>query len=154
MLPESIEIVQFKAEYQKIFYEMNKSFIEDYSFMDDYDYRVLKDPENEVIAKGGQVFVALADKEPVAFLGIVPKAKGAELVKFIVHEQYRKQGLGHKLIEEALVYAKQKQWSPIMAETSSKLQSSIRFFEQHGFKKITQQSSDIERVDTWLELII
>ena len=48
----NIEIFEYRPEFQKIFEKLNRQWIEEYFQLEDYDLKVLKNPQQEIIDTG------------------------------------------------------------------------------------------------------
>jgi len=96
----------------------------------------LNDIEQSYFSRGG-IFRVLEDKEGavVGSYGLHATQPGVcELRKMYLHREYRGQGLGRRLLEDALANARQLGFHRVTLETASVLKGAIRLYERHGFK--------------------
>lgn len=90
-----------------------------------------------------RVWVADSEEAVVGWLhaylavrvGVVPFI---EIVGLIVDERYRGEGIGSKLVEEAIIWAKLIGIS-VRVRSNSKRDATHKFYQSHGFKLLKQQ---------------
>ncbi|MCG2615568.1 GNAT family N-acetyltransferase [Terrimonas sp. NA20] len=87
--------------------------------------------------KGSAYFVALSDNEVVGGGGIFPTeglpAGTCELVKMYLRKEARGTGLGKKLIETSLDWAKEQGYNNVYLETMPELKPALKVYEKFGF---------------------
>lgn len=87
------------------------------------------------------IFVAMDDDQPVAFTQLYPKYSSARLTKnwilndLYVDANYRKQGIGEKLIRTAMDFAKKQGSSFVQLETAVDNYTAQSLYEAIGFVK-------------------
>ncbi len=83
---------------------------------------------------GSNFWVALNDGELVGTIGLLGKTeKLAYLKRMVVKKEFRKQGLGQKLLQTALAFARKHGFTTIYAGTVQENPNAIKFYEDHGF---------------------
>jgi putative acetyltransferase len=95
----------------------------------------LKDIEQSYLQRGG-VFYVLEEKDGaiIGSYGLYPIQAGVcELRKMYLHRDYRGQGHGRRMLEDALAKARQLGFGKITLETASVLKEAIRLYESYGF---------------------
>ena len=53
-----LEIVAFETRYASSFFELNKTWLEAHFLIEPYDFKVLQNPREMVLEKGGYIFLA------------------------------------------------------------------------------------------------
>ena len=96
----------------------------------------------ELFQKPGSIyFVALMDDELVGGGGIYPSdglPNGTcELVKMYLLPEARGIGLGKRIIEECLAFAKENGYSQVYIESMPELENALKVYEKFGFKYIS-----------------
>ena len=96
----------------------------------------------ELFQKPGSIYyVALMDDELVGGGGIYPSdglPNGTcELVKMYLLPEARGIGLGKRIIEECLAFAKEKGYSQVYIESMPELENALKVYEKFGFKYIS-----------------
>jgi ribosomal protein S18 acetylase RimI-like enzyme len=89
------------------------------------------------------IFVAIADDQPmpVGFIQLYPTYSSVRVVRnwilndLYVDKEYRKQGIGEKLIEAAMNFAKQNEAKFVQLSTAVDNYTAQSLYEQIGFKK-------------------
>ncbi len=81
------------------FRTLNEEWIQRHFSLEEKDERTLNDPEGQIVAKGGQVYVAELDGERVAAVALLAYGEGDfELSKMAVSPSMRGKGIGRRLI--------------------------------------------------------
>lgn len=98
-------------------------------------------------------WVVEMDGKVVGGIGIAPfdeERKICELQKFYVHKEAQGLGLGRKLMETALDFAK-KYYSQCYLETHHKLEVAAKIYEKYGFELLSEPipGSEHSAMDRW-----
>lgn len=103
---------------------------------------VFEDPTTDHLSelfteKNSALFVAEVDGQLSGCCGIFPTEglpeKCAELVKFYVGKDFRGKGLGKKLMEESIAYAKKSGYQSIYIESLPEFYTAVSIYEKQGF---------------------
>ncbi|KAA3616863.1 MAG: GNAT family N-acetyltransferase [Calditrichaeota bacterium] len=143
-----IEIVPYKPKYYKIFNELNKEWINAYFRMEAADLTTLNNPTKYIIDKGGFIFIALFDDQPVgvvAMLKMNDPLYDFELAKMAVSQNFQGKGIGYQLGEAVIRKAKMVGARNVYLESNTKLKPAIALYKKLGFKKIAQHETPYER---------
>ena len=62
------EIINFKIEYEKDFYDLNIEWLKEFFLVEDYDQKILSNPQKHIINKGGSIFFAKKIKKLLGLL--------------------------------------------------------------------------------------
>ncbi|HTH81595.1 MAG TPA: GNAT family N-acetyltransferase [Mucilaginibacter sp.] len=87
------------------------------------------------------IYVALDAKSPIGFTQLYPKFSSGRAEKnwilndLYVDENYRKQGIGKKLIDAAINFAKEKNAKFVQLETATDNYNAQHLYESSGFIK-------------------
>lgn len=91
---------------------------------------------------GSYYFIALIDNKLVGGAGIFPTEnlpKGTcELVKLYLHKDARGTGLGKKLLNTAMQWAKENGYTQVYLESMPELSKAVTIYENVGFRRIDQ----------------
>lgn len=102
------------------------------------DLLLLSDPSEEVIAEyiGDCVkFRALSDGETVgALLLLKTRPKTMEIMNVSVYERYQNRGIGKRLINKAVEYAKEKKMSAVEIGTGNPGAMQLLLYQKCGFR--------------------
>ncbi|HSN21515.1 MAG TPA: GNAT family N-acetyltransferase [Usitatibacter sp.] len=103
--------------------------------------RDLEDPIASYGGRGGQLD-AVADESGriVGCCGVAPLAGGAcELKKMYLAREARGRGLGRRLLERALAFARGRGYARMELETASVLEQAIALYESAGFRPLERR---------------
>jgi GNAT superfamily N-acetyltransferase len=95
----------------------------------------IDDIEQAYFARGG-TFRVLETQEGfiVGAYGLYPMDDGScELRKMYLRKDYRGQGLGRRLLDDALTDARRRGFKSVVLETASVLKEAIALYESYGF---------------------
>ena len=95
----------------------------------------LKDIEQAYFARGG-TFRVLENEDGaiIGAYGLYPMGnQTCELRKMYLHRDYRGQGLGKRLLDNALADARRLGFASVVLETASVLKEAIALYESYGF---------------------
>jgi ribosomal protein S18 acetylase RimI-like enzyme len=149
-----IEIVPFAAEYADAFYALNRAWLDAHGLYEPPDEAQLADPENEILAPGGAIFIALRNGEVVGTSAVAPHGPDeVELAKLTVIESARGVGLGRRLVECCIEYARHTSARRIVLVSNSKLGAALRLYESLGFAHRPMPATvPYETADVFMEM--
>lgn len=132
----NIKIEKYSPKYKSDFKNLNLEWLNHYFEPEPIDKKILSNPENEVIDKGGMIFFALLNNKVVGTCAMMKIDDTFELSKMAVTESARGKQAGYVLCEAAINFAKEKKVKSIFLSTSQKLQAAINLYDKFGFKPI------------------
>ena len=152
----SIIIDIFKKEYKSDFETLNLQWIKKYFKVEEEDSRILKNPESYVIDGGGQIFFALKNGKAIGTAAMVlTKEKIFELSKMAVDSRYQGLGIGRKLINECISFAKKKSADEIFLITNDQLLPAMELYYSSGFELDEDYDDNrYERGNTKMKLLL
>ncbi|MGB0261242.1 MAG: GNAT family N-acetyltransferase [Henriciella sp.] len=134
-IPADLKIVEYRPELAPEFYRINQEWVSSMFVMEDTDQRVLSNPDDEIIKKGGQII--FAEKKGRGIVGtcaLMPSGDGDyELTKMGVLERARGLKAGEFLLVEILRRARQMAIRRLYLLTNSKCEAAIHLYEKFGF---------------------
>lgn len=137
-----IDIITFKDEYCDDLKRLSYEWLEKYVSVEPEDERILNNPKEVVIDKGGHIFFAKCGDEIVGTVSLIKVDKDTyELAKFAVTERFQGLKIGTQLMEKCMQIASQENVKKIILYTNHKLASAIKLYEKHGFKNIPLTNS-------------
>jgi putative acetyltransferase len=129
------EIVPFRAEDGEAFYALNRAWLDEHGIYEPPDEEQLGDPDGSIIAPGGAVFIARRGGEVVGTAAIAPHGAGEmELAKVTVIESARGRGLGRRLVERCLEFARGAGARRVILMSNARLAPAVRLYEAVGFE--------------------
>jgi GNAT superfamily N-acetyltransferase len=147
--PEKIQIVPFAPLYAKAFRDLNEEWISKYFVMEATDYKALDHPQEYIIDKGGEIFIALYNDEPVGVCAMINMIDDPdfdfELAKMAVSPKAQGNNIGCLLGQAILEKAKSLGGKTVFIESNTILVPAINLYLKLGFKKITNRPSPYQR---------
>jgi N-acetylglutamate synthase-like GNAT family acetyltransferase len=83
-----------------------------------------------------RIWIAEVESHIIGCIAIVQvDQQTAQLRWFLVDPAYRRRGLGHRLMTEAINFSRAQQFQTVVLWTVSELESAARLYQQFGFQK-------------------
>jgi ribosomal protein S18 acetylase RimI-like enzyme len=128
------KVVTFHRQYRADFARLNYAWITKLFAVEPLDQRILDNPEQEIIAHGGEVFFAISGGKVVGTVALkVETATTFELTKMAVDESRRGSGYGKLLLDAAIAHAKSKAAKHIVLSSHTSLTPALTMYRQVGF---------------------
>jgi GNAT superfamily N-acetyltransferase len=149
-----IAVVPFRRELAPAFRQLNLDWIERLFRVEAADLKVLDDPEAAIIATGGMIFFALEGETAVGTVAMIRTAGDRyELAKMGVAGAHQGRGIGERLGQAGIAWARGAGARLIFLETNSRLGNAIRLYQRLGFRHAPHpRPSDYARSDVYMEL--
>lgn len=147
---KQLEIIEFKEEYAKHFYELNIEWLKTYFYVEPFDEEVLSKPQKYIIDKGGHVFFAKLNDEIVGTVALMPlDDKGTfELTKMAVSPKHRGYKIGQQLMTKCIDFAKEHEFSTLLLYSNTLLENAIYIYRKYGFVEVPlEENSPYKRSD-------
>jgi putative acetyltransferase len=136
-----IEIRQLQiGEDGTAFRTLNEEWISRYFELEEKDLEILGDPENNILRKGGRIFIAHFEHQAVGCVALIPMADGVyELSKMAVSPSFQGRGIGRRLLEHAIEQARALGARSLFLGSNSILKSALHLYEAVGFRHVPPQ---------------
>ena len=146
----------FQPGDEEAFRMLNEAWITKYFRLEDKDRETLEDPHSHILSPGGQIFIAVRNGQRIGCCGLIALARGSmEVAKMAVAESERGQGIGRKLLDSAIDYARVHRVRRLYLETNSSLANAIHLYESAGFERVPAeriQPSPYARANVYMEM--
>ncbi|HUH47714.1 MAG TPA: GNAT family N-acetyltransferase [Arenibacter sp.] len=152
---KEVQIVDYESKYQSVFRSLNEEWIATYFEMEEADYKVLDNPKDYILDKGGKIFVALYNNEP---LGVCALIKGSnpnydfEMGKMAVSPKAQGRNIGWLLGQAVVNTARELGGTNIYLESNTILKPAIGLYYKLGFQKLAGQVSPYKRTNIHMVL--
>ena len=149
------EIINFKIEYENHFYDLNIAWLKEFFLVEDYDQKILSNPQKHIINKGGSIFFAKKNKKIIGVVALMPTDEFDvfELTKMGVKKSFRNQGVGRLLINKCIEKVKLDKLKKVIIYSNRKLENAIYLYKSFGFTEVElEKKSNYQRADIKLEL--
>ena len=128
------EVVRFRPEWAPRFERLNREWIEQFFTMEAADRKLFEDPAAGILGTGGMIFFAHDGKEVIGTCGAIRlDAERFELAKMGVTARAQGGGIGRRLAEAAIAFAREAGAQQIVLFTSSRLGPALLLYRQLGF---------------------
>ncbi len=129
------DIVPYRPEYREAFESLNRRWLEDHALLEPADLLCLQDPEGYVLGKGGEVFFAIEADRVVGSCAAIPASPSRwELAKLAVAPEAQGKGLGRRLCDRVIQYARDAGATEVVLTSNTVLVAAIALYESLGFR--------------------
>jgi len=119
------------------FRTLNEEWIASLFRIEEKDRITLGDPQGQILAHGGQVYIAEDNGAIVGTVALVRYSEGTyELSKMAVSPATRGQGIGRRLLAYVIEEAKALNAHTLFLGSSTKLKNAIHLYESLGFRHV------------------
>jgi putative acetyltransferase len=148
-----MEIVAFQPRHAEAWRALNEAWIGKHFTLEAKDREVLDDPVGKIIAKGGHIFMAEREGEPVGCVGLIAMADGGfEVAKMTVSEAARGTGLGRILMQACIDKAREVGAPRLYLETNDSLGPALGLYRASGFVDLPPRDTPYARANVFMEL--
>lgn len=151
----TVVIIPFSSDLKEPIRTLNLEWLNKYFKVEPKDERVLSNPQEEIIDKGGMIFYAKYNDKIVGTVSLLKMNDTEfELSKMAVTDGVQGLGIGIKLMEHCVKAAEENQLKKIIIYSNRKLVPAITLYEKFGFKEIPLEAGIYERADIKMEKLI
>ncbi|BAP29641.1 transcriptional regulator [Chryseobacterium sp. StRB126] len=150
-----VKIISYEPQYKEAFKTLNEEWIKKFFVMEPSDYKLLDNPEEEIINKGGYIAFALLNGEAVGTCALVKAHEeplAFELSKMAVSPKAQGKKIGYLLGNALVEKARELKAEKVFLETNSVLVPAIKLYEKLGFKHTPITNPGYDRGDVQMEL--
>jgi GNAT superfamily N-acetyltransferase len=152
---QAVQIVPFAAKYAQAYKALNEEWISQYFKMEKKDYQALDHPKEYILDKGGEIFIALYENEPVGACALVKMDDpdyDFELAKMAVSPKAQGKSIGFLLGKAIIERAKARGGKLLYLESNTILKPAISLYHKLGFQKVIGRATPYERCNIQMEL--
>lgn len=153
---KNVQLVEYEDRYQTAFKALNEEWISSYFKMEETDYKALDNPRSYILDRGGKIFVALYNNEPVGVCALIKMNDpdyDFELAKMAVSPKMQGKNIGWLLGQTVVAAAKEMGASNLYLESNTLLKSAINLYQKLGFRKVVGRATPYERANIQMELV-
>ena len=155
-MKNDLKVITYLPKYADAFGVLNEQWINEYFRMEYADRRALEDPENYILANGGEiVFVAESSTDVVlGTCAVVHHSKQVcELAKMAVSPEARGRGIGEIVGSAAIDIARKAGYGEMYLETNDVVKPALRLYHKLGFEQRPFPfDSDYQRANVYMVL--
>lgn len=147
-----MEIVDFAPEHAEAFRTLNEAWISRYFALEAKDRQVLGDPQGQILAKGGVIFMAMDGDVAVGCVALMHMTDGGyEVSKMTVVEHARGTGLGRRLLQRCIDAGAALGATRLYLETNSSLAPALALYRAMGFRDLAPAETPYVRADVFMD---
>ena len=148
-----MNIIPYQQALAKNFKQLNIAWLEKYFVVEPIDEEVLSHPELYIIDKGGKIFFAMMDGEPVGCFAFMKEQESneMELTKMAVSEHHQGKKIGNQLLQFAFEEAKRMGWKQLILYSNTRLEPAIHLYKKYGFAEIDLGTAIYKRANIKME---
>lgn len=141
-----VEIIDYSDELKEYIKILNYEWLEEHFRVEEGDHISLSDPQTQILDKGGFIFFAKFNGEIVGTTSLIKKTEVVfELGKMAVAKNARGCGIGNRLMEHCLDFAKQQGIDELILYSNTILEPAIHLYNKFGFEEIELELGVYER---------
>ena len=154
MAQDSFEIIPFSPDLQPYFESINKAWVTQYFSLEPFDLAQLENPEQTILAKGGEIIFAKIGVHIAGTVALIPSEEGVwEMIKMGVSPEFQGKGAGELLGKQILEVARQKGATKVRLYTHTKLEAAIKLYHRLGFVSCELECGAYGRCNQKMEYI-
>ena len=149
----TVAIVHYRPDHAAAWRSLNEDWLLAGGYvLESKDELVLTDPQGVILDKGGHIFIAEHDGEPVGCCSLMTMADGGyEVGKMAVTEGARGLNLGWRLLEACEAAARAAEAPRLYLETNAAQTHAIALYRRFGFLDLPAQPTPYARCNVWME---
>lgn len=152
---DAIELVNYNSSYKEVFRDLNVEWISTYFKMEASDYKALDNPDSYILQNGGQILVALLNKEAVGVCALIKMNDSIydfELAKMAVSPKAQGKKIGWILGEAIKEKARSMGAKTLYLESNTILAPAINLYRKLGFVEVFGRNTPYERCNIQMAL--
>jgi len=152
-----VQIVEYQPKYKEAFKFLNEEWISKYFEIEETETKALNNPEEYILGKGGKVFVALYNNEPLGVCALIKMNDpdyDFEMAKMAVSPKAQGKNMGWLLGQAVIRSAKELGASKLYLESNTLLKPAINLYYKMGFQKIAGRPTPYKRANIQMELVL
>ena len=152
---KSVNIIPYNSDLAGYFRQLNLAWVTKYFEVEPADEKMLSNPQQYILDKGGYVFFAQLGEDIAGTFAMLKVENGVyELSKMAVAEPYQGQRIGNAMIDFCLKQAKKLNAKKVILYSNTMLESAIHLYKKFGFAEVPLVHSDYKRSNIKMEIDI
>ena len=149
-------IIPFEEKYTDDFKRLNLEWLQHYFNVEPYDEYQLSNPKQEIINKGGFIFLAKENGGIVGTVALMKETENSyELTKMSVTKSSQGKGISKLLMDACIELAKEKRLHRLFLYSNTKLTPAMQLYRNYGFVEIPLEAkSHYQRSNIKMDLKI
>ena len=156
--PQPVSIRLYQPSDARAFHDLNLAWLTAFFSVEAKDEATLSDPDAVILRPGGQILMADFAGKTVGCVALLPLGSGAyEVAKMAVMPDVQGRGVGRRLLEAAIDWAKSRGARRLYLESNTRLTPALRLYESVGFQHLPPERRPVSpyvRADVFMELFL
>ncbi len=153
-MESAVEITAWRPELREAFERLNRVWLEGFGLLEELDLRYLQRPEESILAGGGQIYFALSNGAVVGTCAALRVSETVvELAKLGVSPEAQNRGVGRRLCEAVIGFARRSGASRVVLTSNRQLTAALRLYRALGFRDAPiPETNPFVTVDVYMTL--
>lgn len=138
------------------FRDLNMAWLTAFFHVEAKDEATLSDPQGTILVTGGQILLADVGGRSVGCIALLAIGDGAyEVAKMAVAPECQGRGVGRRLMEAAIAWAREQGAHRLYLESNARLAPALRLYDSAGFRHLpphARPASPYARADVFMEM--
>lgn len=148
----NIKIVNYEDKYKDAFRDLSYEWLEKYASVEPEDEKILNNPREVILDKGGYIFLAQDGDDCVGTVALIKVDDNTfELAKLAVTERYKGQGIGNLLMDKCMEIAEIEKIKQMILYTGTFLIPAVNLDKKYGFKEVVLEDNKYIESDLKME---
>ncbi|NBI07273.1 GNAT family N-acetyltransferase [Senegalia massiliensis] len=149
-----MKIINYQEKYHDNLKRLSYEWLEKYKLLEPEDEKMLNNPKEIILDKGGFIFLAQYGEEIVGTVSLMKINDDTfEIVKLSVTKKYQGLNIGEILIRKCLYISKQNKAIKVILFSNHILKYAIDLYKRIGFKEVAFENNKYIESDLKMELI-
>jgi ribosomal protein S18 acetylase RimI-like enzyme len=132
-----LTVIAYREELRNAFEQLNRDWIERYFVLEEADREVFSDPEAKIRDQGGEIFFVVDGARALGTCAVLRHSSDEyEIAKMAVASFARGRGLGDRLMEAAIRFARERGARKVVIVSNTVLEPALRLYRKHGFVEV------------------
>lgn len=155
MSEKLIKIIPFSLEFASEIKILNIEWLEKFFEVEESDKKMLSNPQKYIIDKGGNIFYAKFKNQIVGTVTLLKIDEFTfELSKMAVTEKFQGLGIGKRLMEYCINFAKKNKIKKLVLYSNTILVTALKMYKKFGFTEVNLDSSIYKRSNIKMEKVM
>ena len=150
-----MEIIPFQDKLACHFTRLNKAWLQKYFKVEPIDEKMLANPRQYFIDRGGLIFFAMYNNEVAGTFALIKLSDTIyELSKMAVDEKFQGKNIGNLLLAFCIKEVVRLKIEKVILYSNTMLGPAIHLYKKYGFVEIVGFESEYERANIKMEIVI
>ena len=132
---EHTQIVAYQDWHADAFAKLNREWLDRFGLYEKADDKHLYSPAEFILDPGGKIFIAEKQGLVVGTCALIPVSEAVfEIAKLVVSTESRREGLGRRLAQHALAFARDQGAAKVVLISNHQLKPALKLYKSLRFK--------------------